>query len=89
VYTKETLVRRTDWDDPAQQDSLRRALVTLDPQAGFVEVESRYGVSPARFEEQLHKPEDRRTFEAGTWTVRAYLYRKLLLESSFELLPPE
>ncbi len=89
VYTKEVFIGTADWASQAGQDSLANQRVTLDPDTGFVEIESRYSVGPDRFDEELHKPEDRRTFKTGTWSVRVYLYRKRILESSFELLPPE
>ncbi len=89
AYTKEIRIRPEDW----QHDDRRRALaaeyITLDPQRRFLELESRYGVSPERFEEEMLKPEERRTFKTGTWLVRAYLFRRLVLETSFDLLPME
>jgi len=85
VYTKETLIRAGDWRDAARRDSLAKALVSLDPERGIVELESRYGISPEKFEEELHKPEEERRFKEGTWTVRTYLFRKRFLETTFEL----
>ena len=74
---------------PALIAALKDERVLLDTERGFLEVESRYGISPARFEEEFHKQEERRMFKLGTWSVRAYLFRTLLLESSFELRPME
>ncbi|MCK4304228.1 MAG: hypothetical protein KAY24_08305 [Candidatus Eisenbacteria sp.] len=85
VFTKEVHILPGDWNSEARRDTLRKSRVMLDPDAGFFEMESRYGVSPSRIDEELHKPEDKRRFKPGTWTVRAYLFRKLLLETSFEL----
>lgn len=87
VYTKETLITEQDWRDPARREELGRAFVHLDPQTGLLEFESRYGVDPIRFEEEAHKAEEDRRFTLGTWLVRFYLFRKLYLETSFELLP--
>jgi len=89
VYTKEIRVREQDWSDEALRAQLESNHVVLDPAKGLFELESRYGVGPDRIDEELHKAEDKREFKLGTWTVRAYLYRKLILETSFELLPME
>jgi hypothetical protein len=89
VYTKEVQVRRDDWLNEARRDTLAKGRLLLEPEADFVELESRYGVDPARLEEELHKPVERRKFKTGTWMVRVYLFRKLLLETSFELLDEE
>ncbi len=89
LFTKEVYVAREDWTDGARRDSLAGDLVMLDAESGRVEIESRYGVSPARFEEEFYKDEDKRTFKTGTWEVRTYLYRKRLLQTDFELLPME
>jgi len=89
AYTKEVQLRPEDWTRDDRRRALASEMVALDPQRGSVELESRYGISPARIEEELHKPEDSRTFKTGTWIVRAYLFRELLLETSFELLPEE
>jgi hypothetical protein len=51
-------------------------------------VESRYGVGLSRIDEELHRAEEDRRFKPGTWSVRVYLFRKRLLESSFELEMP-
>jgi hypothetical protein len=87
VYTKETRITERDWRDPARREELGRAFVHLDPQTNLLEFESRYGVDPIRFEEEAHKAEEDRSFTLGTWLVRFYLFRKLYLETSFELLP--
>jgi hypothetical protein len=89
AYTKEIQIRPEDWRNDARRRELAGDMITLDPQRGSLELESRYGVSPERFEEELTKPEERRTFKTGKWLVRAYLFRKLLLETSFDLLPME
>ena len=89
VYTKEIYVRARDWNDEALRAELAGNHILLDPARGFLELESRYGVGPDRIDEELHKEESKREFKLGTWTVRAYLYRKLILETSFELLPME
>lgn len=89
VFTKEIHVLSGDWTNEARQDSLKKQRVKLDAKRGSLELESRYRIGPSRFDEEFHKPEDKRTFKTGTWTVRAYLFRKLLLENSFELLPPK
>lgn len=89
VYTKEIYIRAEDWTDPETVGALKEARVSLDPVQGTVQMESRYGISPDRLDEQLHKPEETWTFKTGTWTVRTYLFRKKLLETTFELLPPE
>jgi hypothetical protein len=87
AYTKEIRIRPEDWQHDDRRRALAADMVTLDPQRRFLELESRYGVSPERFEEEMLKPEDRRTFKTGTWLVRAYLFRRLVLQTSFELLP--
>lgn len=87
AYTKEIEIRPEDWRHDDRRRALADGMITLDAQRNAFELESRYGVSPERFEEEMIKPEDRRTFKTGTWLVRAYLFRKLLLETSFELLP--
>lgn len=89
VYTKEVHVKPRDWQDEALRAELARSFITLDPDHGVFELESRYGVGPDRIDEELHKPEHRREFKLGRWSVRAYLFRKLILESSFELQPME
>jgi hypothetical protein len=89
VYTKEVHVKPDDWHDEALRAELARGFVTLDPDHGLFELESRYGVGPDRFDEELHKPEEKREFKLGRWTVRAYLFRKLILETSFDLQPME
>ena len=89
AYTKEVQIRPEDWRHDDRRRALADGMITLDPQRNAFELESRYGVSPERFEEELIKPEDRRTFKTGRWLVRAYLFRKLLLETSFDLLPME
>jgi hypothetical protein len=89
AYTKEIQIRPEDWRHDDRRRALADEMITLDPQRNALEFESRYGVSPERFEEELTKPEDRRTFKTGRWLVRAYLFRTLLLETSFELLPME
>lgn len=89
VYTKENHIRREDWNDADLIAALNDDHITLDPQQRLVKFESRYGISPDRLDEQLHKPEEHWTFKTGTWTVRTYLFRKKLLETTFELLPPE
>jgi hypothetical protein len=89
AYTKEVEVRPEDWRRPDRVNALAGEMVRLDPAGNGLELESRYGVGPDRFEEELLKSPERRTFKAGTWLVRAYLFRKLLLETSFELLPAD
>jgi hypothetical protein len=89
AYTKEIHIRPDDWRHDDRRRALADEMITLDPQRNALELESRYGVSPERFEEELIKPEDRRTFKTGKWRVRAYLFRKLMLETSFDLLPME
>lgn len=89
VYTKEVRVRERDWTDEALRAELESNHIVLDPSGGRFELESRYGVGPDRIDEELHKEESKREFKLGTWTVRAYLYRKLILETTFELLPME
>jgi len=87
AYTKRIYITPEDWTVPARRDSLADDLLWLDPRAGTLELESRYGVDPIRVEEELYRPPEKRLFKAGTWQVRAYLFRKLLLETSFDLLP--
>jgi hypothetical protein len=87
AYTKEIRIRAEDWQHDDRRRALAAEMITLDPQRRFLELESRYGVSPERFEEEMLKPEDRRTFKTGKWLVRAYLFRKKVLETSFDLLP--
>jgi hypothetical protein len=89
AYTKEIRIRPEEWRHDDRRRALADGMITLDPQRNAFELESRYGVSPERFEEELTKPEDRRTFKTGKWLVRAYLFRKLMLETSFDLLPME
>ncbi len=89
VYTKEVHVRPHDWQDEALRAELARSFITLDPEQGLFELESRYGVGPDRIDEELHKAEEKREFKLGRWAVRAYLFRKLILETSFELQPME
>jgi len=89
VYTKEVHVRPGDWQNEAIRAELARGFVTLDPNQRDFELESRYGVGPDRIDEELHKSEDRREFKLGRWTVRTYLFRKLILETSFDLQPME
>jgi len=88
VFTKEAHITREDWFEPARRDTLAKEHVQVDPIAGFLELESRYGVDPIRIEEEAHKDEESRRFKAGTWSVKVYLFRRLFLESSFELAPP-
>ena len=89
VYTKEVHIREQDWSNEALRAEFENNHVLLDAAQGLFELESRYGVGPDRIDEELHKAEDKREFKLGTWTVRAYLFRKLILETSFELLPME
>lgn len=89
LYTKQIDITAEDWHSAARRDTLAKSRIDLDPDAGRVEIESRYGVSPARFEEQFHKKEEKRTFKEGTWEVRTYLFRKRLLSTTFELTRPE
>ncbi len=89
VYTKEIRISENDWRDPVRREEMAKGFVQLDPQARHLEVESRYGVDPIRFEEEAHKAAEDRKFLLGTWTVRFYLFRRLFVESTFELLPQE
>ncbi len=87
AFVKEIYVQPTDWGSAERRQALAKEWVLLDPRRGQLEMESRYGVDPGRFEEELHKTDDKRTFKPGRWTVRVYWFRTRLLETSFELLP--
>ncbi|MBD3236925.1 MAG: hypothetical protein GF330_09495 [Candidatus Eisenbacteria bacterium] len=89
LFTKDIAIAEADWHSAARRDTLARSLVDLYPEERRLEIESRYGVSPARLEEQFHKVEERRTFKEGIWEVRTYLFRKRLLSTTFELTRPE
>jgi len=88
VFTKEAFIKPSDWRDPARRDELARGLVQLDPAKRMLDVESRYGVDPIRFEEEAHKDEESRRFKTGTWEIKVYLFRRLIMESTFELTNP-
>jgi hypothetical protein len=87
VYTKETTVLAGDWADEERRAALAKRRIHLEPETGRLEIESRYGVDPIRLEEELHRDPEKRRFKLGTWEVRAFLYRKRLLTTSFELTP--
>ena len=89
VYTKEVRIESEEWRDAEARAARAAALVTLAPERSMLEIESRYGVDPIRLEEELHRAEEQRAFKLGTWRVRAYLFRQLILEMPFELLPEE
>ncbi len=89
MFTKPVHILPQDWQDPERRAQLEDEFIILDPERGFFEVESRYGVEPGRFDEEFHQPPEKRDFRLGTWKVRAYLFRKRTLETTFELLPLE
>ncbi|MCK4414153.1 MAG: hypothetical protein KAY32_11460 [Candidatus Eisenbacteria sp.] len=89
IYTKEIHVIGEDWASTERREALGRKRIRLEPERGLLEIESRFGIDPIRLEEELHRDPEDRYFKLGTWQVRAYLYRKLLLQTSFELLPEE
>ncbi|MCW3131114.1 MAG: hypothetical protein N2V73_00075 [Candidatus Methanospirare jalkutatii] len=85
AYTKEVHILPGDWDSEEKVQQLRKMRVRLDRARHLLEVESRYGVDPVKFEEEMDKPPEKRTFKPGRWEVRVYLFRKLLLATSFDL----
>ncbi len=90
AFAKEVRVEPEDWTrPPSVEEQAGQPRLTLDPQGGRLELESRYGIDPIRLEEEMHKPEDERTFRPGHWGVKVYLYRKLILGTDFELVTEE
>jgi hypothetical protein len=90
AFAKEVRVRPEDWTRRvAVEEQAGQPRLTLDPQGGRLELESRYGIDPIRLEEEMHKPEESRTFRTGHWGVKVYLYRKLILGTDFELVTEE
>ncbi len=85
MYTKEAVVEAGDWTSPERREELAKTRVQLDPDRGLCEVEARFGVHPGKFDREAHKDEDKKNFREGTWHVRVYLFRLLLMETSFEL----
>lgn len=85
MYTKEIRVERADWTSPEKRQALAETLVQLDPERGLCEVEARYGVGPDKYDREAHKAREEKDFRVGTWHVRVYLFRLLLMETSFEL----
>lgn len=85
MYTKDIHIRPGDWTATELREELSAALVSLDRSRGFLEVESRYSVSPGKFDREVGKDEKDKKFKTGTWSVRVYLYRKHLMTGHFEL----
>lgn len=89
AFVKEVWVRPEDWRRQSIGDEASSQRLSLDAQHGRLELESRYGIDPVRLEEEMHKPEESRTFRPGTWEVSVYLFRKRILETTFELVTAE
>ncbi len=83
--TQDIYISADDWSADTLRAELQNARVKLDSVNGTLEAESRDGVSPFKFEREVDKAESDRTFMTGTWSVRIYLYRKLLMTGTFEL----
>jgi len=83
--TQDIFISSEDWHADSLSAELQNARVKLDLDTGTLEAESRYGVSPFKFEREADKAPKDRTFMTGTWSVRVYLYRKWLMTGRFEL----
>jgi hypothetical protein len=86
AFVKQVQVRSEDWARRPDVDDASQQRLLLDPRDGRLELESRYGIDPVRLEEEMHKPEESRLFKPGRWTIQVYLFRKRILEMSFDLL---
>ncbi len=86
MYTKEVHVQAADWPSAEKREALANDFTYLDPVQGRLEVEARYGVGPDKYDLEAHKPQAEKEFRAGTWQVRVYLFRKLLMQTDFELV---
>jgi hypothetical protein len=85
MFTKDIHVQPEDWTAPELREALRLAHVTLDKTRGYLEAESRYSVSPGKFDREVGKEEKDKKFKTGEWSVRVYLYRKHLMTGHFQL----
>jgi hypothetical protein len=86
AFVKEVWVRPEDWSRAPTDSVVAAQRLQLDRQRGGLELESRYGIDPVRLEEEMHKPEEARLFRPGRWTVRIYLFRVRILETSFDIV---
>lgn len=86
MYTKEVFVRASDWPSAERRQAWADDFVYLDPVEGVFEMEARYGVGPDKYDLEAHQPEEKKDFRVGDWQVRVYLFRKLIMQTGFELI---